>query len=101
MTEFESGPDTIGMGYIETFKNGVAWGTFDTGMTFDLPVSPMFHLVGDQVRFDASDPDETGSEYMFFVIGDSYCTVFWCDASPEGYSVSDSQVFSKNKEAMN
>ncbi len=91
--------DIIGIGTIERFEGTVAWGTFDTGMTFDLPAEG--HDLGDIVSFKTSDPEETGSPYMFFILGKQRATVFWVDETDDGYEIMDSDVFFKEPGAHN
>lgn len=93
--------DIIGIGSIERFEGDVAWGTFDTGTTFDLPIGPTEHDIGDEVQFMNCDPSETGSPYFMMVIGARQATVFWLDETEEGYEIMDSDVFLKEPGAHN
>ena len=98
---FPSGEETIGMGHVEKITDGVAWGSLDNGWTFDLPVNPDFHHVGNQVRWDATDREETGSDYVIMVLGEQHVTILWCDENEDGFEIMGSEVIAKDAEKMN
>lgn len=94
--EFPHMNDVIGHGHIEYYKDGVAWGTFDTGTTFDIPVEELNHPVGDDVRLSAGyDEDEMGYSHLMMVMGNNLCTVFFMTETDTGYEVLGHDVFTR------
>ncbi len=89
----------IGKGFIEKIEEGVAWGTFDTGKTFDAPVSPDHHHIGDEVHlYDNDDEEEAvGSSHTMLIMGKVFATVYWLNETDEGYQVVNTKTISNSR----
>lgn len=85
----------IGSGHIEYYKDGVAWGTFDSGTTFDIPVDELNHPVGDDVSLKTGYDESMGYSHLMMVMGNNLCTVFFMAETENGYEVLDSDVLTR------
>lgn len=95
LEESESSGQILGKGKISRIQDGVAWGQFEDGFTFDLPVSDA-HKVGDDVQFSScDDPEDIGSTHTFLVMGDRFATILWCDEGPEGFEIVNSETLTR------
>lgn len=79
-------------------EDDVAWGNFDDGGTFDLPVAKDIHTIDDRVRL-TTVPDceraEIGADFIITIFGFQYATVYWCDTSPEGMEIVNQHIFTR------
>lgn len=83
------GPDAdqeqlIGEGLIERIEDEIAWGTFDTGKTFDIPAYD--HAVGDLVRMSRNPPG-MDHDYSIIMIGEAIATVIRADDTADGMEI--------------
>jgi hypothetical protein len=80
--------EIVEKGYIESIDNGIAWGTFDSGQTFDLPVVPEEHCVGDEVILSPDEINDGIGFYTVLIIGEHQATYFYTEYSDEeGYEI--------------
>lgn len=74
-------------GFIERITDGVAWGRFDNGKTFDLPVDPQ-HQVGDTVLYsEFENVVEGDATHSVVIVNDDYATIYNCINTPEGLQI--------------
>lgn len=94
--------NVIALGKVESWdEDGAAWGTFDNGTTVDLPLSPIYHSVGDDIRLSSNEPtDEIPYEYTIMVFGDAYASVLMIDETSDGYAVQTGCVLNREGEVV-
>jgi hypothetical protein len=98
-------------GYIEEITPGqhdgmvTAWGSFDDGETFDIPLSKeFFYEVGDAVLMRYADGEEhVACDRVYIVMGKHYASLLYCAESldGEGYEIVAEQHVVKTPSMQN
>jgi hypothetical protein len=83
-------------GIIEKIEDGVAWGVFEDGTTFDLPANG--HAIGDDIRLlwqDGEDED-CGYDHSLIIFGKMKATLFGTVLGDRGLEIVFMEEFQKN-----
>lgn len=77
-------------------EDDIAWGSFDDGGTFDVPVQKDIHAIDNSVRLTTVSEDEreeVGADYVITIFGLRHITAYWCDDGPDGMEIEHQHVY--------
>lgn len=76
-------------GEITRIEDDVFWGRFNSGQTFDMPVSVLDgHIVGTKVIINQREEDEEEDyDYSFLLIGEEHATIVLCSEHEDGMEI--------------
>lgn len=79
-------------GSIDRIDDGVAWGEFESGLTFDIP--SFGHMVGDEVRlgFIETEDDDNEITHCFVIMGDRHATVIFAQENDQGLEILETEI---------